>query len=168
MTTYSNLGVYDPITRRFKSTVAGDIFDISLGLKTGQILQMVVFKDAEVTLSNNATDNISLAIPAFTPKSTNSRIIIELDADYSITGFGGEEFKTVLFEGTTQIFDKRQRFAPDGGGSTRSPTLTPFIGIYSNSSISPKNFNWKLTRVSGDDVLTVYAYRSVIVTEVQN
>lgn len=88
--------------------------------------------------------------------------------DYFISGFGPDEFQILLREATTTLFEKRQRFENSAGGGTRGSVLLPITGSYDNTTLSPKSFSVLITRISGDDNMTVYNQRNVTITEIQN
>ena len=137
-------------------------------LSSGSVLQMKAYSGTTALPGDlNTFTTRTVNLPTFTPKSTNSDIIIELDADYIINTFGADEWKIQILEGSTVLYEKKQVFNNNSGGGTRSSTLLPLTGVVSNGSLSTRTFSIKMERVSGDDTMQLYTYRSLNITEVQ-
>ena len=137
---------------------------------TGKVLQTRVYSGSQIT-GDAAAFNAPTAftLPPFTPKSTNSTLLIEFDASYSIAGRGTDEFKAELRYGSTVLFEKRQRFDGGGaGGGTRSSTMLPISAVYTNTTTGAKTFNVLISRIAGDDAITVNNNRIAKITEIQN
>ena len=111
--------------------------------------------------SFNQTDASSVGISSglvasytYTPRSNNSKIIVEYDALYDITGFNGDIYNSFMYvnetAGNNQIAKKSQNFAPQAGGGTRSSTIFPIMGAYNNSGLSNITFNIMLTSSTQD------------------
>lgn len=105
-------------------------------------------------------------IPTFTPKKAKSTIIIELDANYFISGYFNDIFTIALRESGTNFYTKDQSFANNTGGGTRSSVVLPTMYTFTNTSLTPKNFSFRIFRASGDDNVTLYS-SFVKVTEVE-
>lgn len=137
---------------------------------SGNILQTKVYKNSEVSGTTSGFFGTTQFNPTttFTPKSTNSKIIITFDMDYSISAYGTDEWQIILREGSTNLYEKRQRFNGNVGGGSRGSILMPITGSFDNTSLTPKSFNVIITRIGGDDNCTVYNQRNVIITEIQN
>ena len=111
----------------------------------------------------------AFTLPPFTPKSTNSTLLIEFDASYSIDGRNTDEFKAELRYGSTVLFEKRQRFDGGGaGGGTRGSTILPISAVYTNTTTGAKTFNVLISRLAGNDAITVNNNRIAKITEIQN
>lgn len=134
---------------------------------TGQTIN-TVFLDGSNVLLNQIASSISagtVAYYSYTPKSNNSKIIVEYSALYVIggntnnTGNTEDSFESRLtVTGVTDPIGKRQQYFRTGdGGSGRSSTLFPIAGAYNNSGLAPIRFNIVLSRISGDDVITFYS-----------
>ena len=131
---------------------------------TGKVLQTLVYSGSQITGAATA-----FILPPFTPKSTNSTLLIEFDASYSIAGRGTDEFKAELRYGSTVLFEKRQRFDGGGaGGGTRSSTMLPISAVYTNTTTGAKTFNVLISLLAGDDAITVNNNRIAKITEIQN
>ena len=94
-----------------------------------------------------------------------STVLIEFDASYSIAGRNTDEFSAELRYGSTVLFAKRQRF--DGGG-TRGSTILPISAVYTNTTTGAKTFNVLISRLTGNDAITVNNNRIAKITEIQN
>lgn len=132
----------------------------------GSVLKVTAYNGAELVLSGSST-NYTLTVPNYTPVSTSSTLIITFDLDYLIGGYGSEEWRARLNVAGAQQMDKRQRFAANVGGGTRSSTLAPITARYTNSSAAAKAINLNIDRIAGDDAITIYTYRNCTITEVQ-
>ena len=137
---------------------------------TGKVLQTLVYSGSQITGAATAfTAPTAFTLPPFTPKSTNSTLLIEFDASYSITGRSTDEFKAELRYGSTVLFEKRQRFDGGGaGGGTRGSTILPISAVYTNTTTGAKTFNVLISRLAGDDAITVNNNRIAKITEIQN
>lgn len=109
----------------------------------------------------NQTDASSVGISSgrvasytYTPRSSNSKIIVEYEALYDIVGFNGDTYSSFIYvndtSGGNQIAKKIQRFTSQVGGGTRSGTIFPIMGAYNNSGLSNMTFNIMLTSSSQD------------------
>ena len=133
---------------------------------TGQTIN-TVFLDGSNVLLNQIASAISsgtVAYYVYTPKSNNSKIIVEYSALYVIggntnnTGNTEDSFESrITVTGVTDPIGKRQQYFRTGdGGSGRSSTIFPIAGAYNNSGVTPIQFNITLSRINGDDVITFY------------
>ena len=130
-----------------------------------------MYSGSQITGAATAfTAPTAFTLPPFTPKSTNSTLLIEFDASYSIASRGTDEFKAELRYGSTVLFEKRQRFDGSGttGGGTRGSTMLPISAVYTNTTTGAKTFNVLISRLAGDDAITVNNNRIAKITEIQN
>jgi len=124
---------------------------------TGQTVN-TVFLDA--TQINQSSSNLTASVTpytvasySYTPVSTNSRIIIEYQANYIITGFNSDLFQSnIIMDGATTIAKREQYFDNNLGGGGRSGTLFPISGsITNNQNTNPRSIIVSLI-VSSDSV----------------
>ena len=113
--------------------------------------------------------------PLFTvdvsPISSNSTIIIEVWLFYTISGYGSDTWSSMITLSGINIAVQTQYFNGGGtGGGTRSGTLFPIKGFYTQSNQSNLTFEIQVQADSSDDT-SFFSYAggglSVIVTEVQ-
>jgi hypothetical protein len=141
------------------------------GFGSGESIQTKVFSGTtEITGDLNPFTSRTMNLPAFTPKSANSTIIIEFDCDLSVGNFGLDEYVTQIRDSSnTVLMDKRSRWNNGGaGGGMRSNPMIPIMAKYNNTSITPKIFNVFINRIQGDDTCTMFAHRIAKITEIQN
>jgi hypothetical protein len=133
---------------------------------TGQTINTVFLEGNDASL-NQIDSNISSGIVAYydyTPKSNNSKIIVEYSALYTMFGTTSTPGNTedsfraeITIPGVEIPIGKREQYFRTGeGASNRSSTLFPITGCYNNSGISPIRFNIVLSRISGDDTVKFY------------
>lgn len=133
---------------------------------TGQTIN-TVFLDASMPLLNHIVGSISsgtVAYYIYTPKSNNSRIIVEYSALYVVGGNTNnpdnleDSFESrITVSGVSDPIAKRQQYFRSGdGASNRSSTIFPITGAYVNSALTPIQFNITLSQINGNDVITFY------------
>jgi hypothetical protein len=106
---------------------------------TGQTINTVFLESAQMNQRNDAVADgtYTVASYSYTPKSNNSRIIVEYSALYRITGYNADEFESrILIDGTTIIAKRHQAYANEPGGGTRSGTLFPICGGITNNALT--------------------------------
>jgi hypothetical protein len=100
--------------------------------------------------NNNSPHTI--ASYSYTPKSNNSKIIVEYGAYYEIDGFNADIFESQITVGPTTIAKRVQRFRNELGGGTRSCTIFPISGAITNGALAPRIISIKLLLTSTDYV----------------
>lgn len=140
----------------------------------GQVIQMVNFNGDNANPSQYTFDTATYATwvsVSFTPKSTNSRIIIQADAEYRISGSLSDTFWVRVTDAGNQRFEKTQEFANASGGGTRSGVLLPLMCSYDNTTTTARNITVDFKRGTADDDITLTAGAdtnwSLTITEIQ-
>ena len=118
---------------------------------------------------NTSISNGTVAYYTYTPRSNNSRIIVEYSCLYIISGTahsGSEDYfesrinVTVSGVTATEPIGKRQQLfrihVGSETGDNRSSTLFPITGAYTNTALLPVTFSIVLSRVLGDDTVRFY------------
>jgi len=134
---------------------------------TGQTIH-TVFLDASDPLLNHidasrnetAISSGTIARYSYTPKSNNSKIIVEYGGYYIIGGnsTGGEDtFQSLIkvIRGSDAVIDiaKRvQHFRSGDGTGTRSSSMFPIMGAYTNTGTSNIEFQINFSSAGGDVV----------------
>jgi len=72
----------------------------------------------------------------YTPLSSQSNIIIDFNSVYSTQGFNGDSFTGYLYVDNTMVGRSYQYWINQPGGGTRSGTLLPISGTYTNSALT--------------------------------
>lgn len=122
---------------------------------TGQTINTVFLESAQMAQRSDAVANgtYTVASYSYTPKSNNSRIIVDYSALYRITGYNADEFESrILIDGTTLIAKRQQAYANEVGGGTRSGTLFPICGGIANNALEPRTIAIILYTSSTDPV----------------
>jgi hypothetical protein len=131
---------------------------------TGQTINTMFLMPGDTSFNqiNTAISSGTIASYTYSPKSNNSKIIVEYSALYvdgvGDSGNGTDSFESLIaVAGVTDPIAKRQQYFRGGNGtSNRSSTLFPIAGAYNNSSLNTITFNITLSRISGDDSIQFY------------
>lgn len=131
---------------------------------TGQTVNTMFLMpgDASFVQINTNISSGTVSSYIYTPRSNNSKIIIEYSALYNIggnTGVDTDAFQSeIKVNSLTDPIAKRQQYFRSGDGSSnRSSTLFPIAGAYNNSALTPIEFKIVLSRISGDDSIQFYS-----------
>ena len=134
---------------------------------TGQTVNTMFLMpgDTSFTQINTNISSGTVASYTYTPRSNNSKIIIEYSALYVVGGNTSPTVNTqdsfesqITVTGVELPIGKRQQIFRTGDGtSNRSSTLFPIAGAYNNSALNPVEFNITLSRINGDDSIQFYS-----------
>ena len=125
----------------------------------GQTINTVFLAGNDPSFNQTDASNVGIssglvASYTYTPRSNNSKIIVEYDALYDISGFNGDTYNSFMYvnetSGDNQIAKKTQKFVNQLGGGNRSSTIFPIMGAYNNSGLLNITFNIMLTSSSQD------------------
>ena len=122
---------------------------------TGQTINTVFLAGNDTLLAQTAsviTDGVPgpIASYLYTPRSNNSKIIVEYSAVYDIGGNSGGATDTfesrITVTGVTDPIAYRKQVFPIGqeniyGTANRSSTIFPIMGAYNNSALTGIRFN---------------------------
>ena len=126
---------------------------------TGQTINTVFLESADISQNNTAMSSGTVATYTYTPKSANSKIIVEYGTLYTITGdsTGGlDGFESRITIGGTMVAKRQQQFPNLAGSGTRGSTLFPICGGIDNAVLTPRVINITLTRNDGNDTVRFY------------
>jgi len=154
--------------------IAGNVSVSGTILRTryniGEVIGVKILGNTDVGFTSNATINTTsytqIMSYSYTPLISNSYIIAEVYAAYSLTGYGSEDYYSQITVSGSEICYGYQLFIASGGGAvggggTRSATLTPLMGRYTNSNSSAKSIAFNMKRgATADDTVTVFADNS--------
>ena len=127
---------------------------------TGQTINTMFLESADISQNNTAMSSGTVATYTYTPKSANSKIIVEYGNLYEITGDSGnglDAFQSSITIGGTMVAKRQQQFPNVAGSGTRGSTLFPICGGIDNAALTPRVINITLTRVNGDDTIQFYS-----------
>jgi hypothetical protein len=123
---------------------------------TGQTINTVFLAGNDPLLAQTAnviTTGGTIASYLYTPRSNNSKIIVEYSAVYDIggnSGGGTDTFESrITVTGVTDAIAYRKQVFPSGDGTAnRSSTLFPIMGAYNNSALTDIRFNITITNLT--------------------
>lgn len=127
---------------------------------TGQTINTVFLESADISQINTEISSGTVATYTYTPKSANSKIIVEYGNLYEITGDSGgglDKFQSSITIGGTMVAKREQQFDNAPGFGTRGSTIFPICGGIDNAALTPRVINIILTRVNGDDTVRFYS-----------
>lgn len=128
----------------------------------GQIVNMVVLSNIDLSqnaLTINAGNTRSVFRYTYTPVIANSYILVEYQTNYSLGGAGNDNVEAYLYS-TDIINDNRigqtaQKWVNSSGGGTRSGTIFPIVGRYTNSNTTSKELRVDINNITDSDAMTV-------------
>jgi hypothetical protein len=136
----------------------------------GQLVNSVYLDETDLNISSNISLNTTTITNVlsytYTPKSANSKIYIEFDANCVIGGYGGDRWDSYIYVGSNPIQSNTAYFDVNNGGGGRGNALFPISGYYSNNSTSSITIYIKANRTGGDDLMTVSPDCSLIIREI--
>ncbi len=162
-----------------KLTFNGTTLDVSGNLTaTGNILSYGTIKATQflprqivnvVMLSNTdliqiATRDISFGLTdtlftySYIPKITNSYLLIEYQSIYYLNGSSGDvinAYMNVVDTGDNRISSTRQSWNAVEGGGTRSGTIFPIVGRYTNTTVVAKTIRVDVFNDTDADTITI-------------
>ena len=90
----------------------------------------------------------------YTPLSSQSNIIIDFNSVYSLQGSNDDSFTGYLYVGNTMVGRSYQQWINVSGGGTRSGTLLPISGTYTNSALTTITISLRIVN-NGNDSLDI-------------
>ena len=122
---------------------------------TLEFTAIVVHKCTTTTI--NSTTYTNVATITYTPKSSTSHLWIEFDAHYDFSnGTTTDDFFSRITVAGSAIVEKNQIMVGQVGGGTRSGTIFPISGRYTNTSTSGIAITVQAKWGSADDAIRVY------------
>jgi hypothetical protein len=127
--------------------------------KSGEVIRKIAlvqtgFNQATTTTVNSTTA-VTVAYYLFTPTVPNSRIVIEYDSDWAAPGAGTDRFNGLLKWDNFTINNRVMVFDSISTGGLRGSSVIPMRGVYIPNSTAQANIQYTLSRVAGDDTLTL-------------
>jgi hypothetical protein len=136
---------------------------------TGQIANMQILNKTDIgqagTITIDSAATGTLFTYSYTPKCANSYIVVEYQTKYAFGGAGADSLTAyaIVNDGSDRTVGQTyQQWVNTMGGGTRSGTIFPIVGRYSNGNKTAKNIIVKLQNdtdsdqvtVTGDDIMT--------------
>ena len=127
----------------------------------GEVINTRVYNNTDLNMSAtttiNSTTYTNVATITYTPKSTTSHLWIEFDAHYDFSnGTTTDDFFSRITVGGSAIVEKNQIMVGQVGGGTRSGTIFPISGRYTNTTTSGIAISVQAKWGSADDAIRVY------------
>jgi hypothetical protein len=126
----------------------------------GQVIKITMLPYTSIGQSTSTTMSsgsfATLASYNYTPASSSSTIIVEYNTPYTDNGYGADLWSSEILVNSTQVSYNQQNWVSNsgGGGGTRSGTLFPLMGAYTNSGTTALPILVELQKTSSDDSFT--------------
>jgi len=156
------------ITKELNESGGGELWSVDRnGIVTqtawdvGEVINTRVYNNTDLNMSAtttiNSTTYTNVANITYTPKSTTSYLWIEFDAHYDFSnGTTADDFFSRITVGGSAIVEKNQIMVGQIGGGTRSGTIFPISGRYTNTTTSGIAITVQAKWGSADDAIRVY------------
>jgi len=134
------------------------------GYAAGQLLNTSIITSTAGTISSSSTVATSLASVSYTPVHTNSTLWIEYHVPYVVDGSGADDFRSQITVNNGEITWRDQVWTTSttGGAGTRSATVFPIAGAYTNANLTAKTIVVGVERSSSDDAILLNRTGSVL------
>jgi hypothetical protein len=124
----------------------------------GQVIRTFIYSNTDLnqsalTIGNGVTS--TLFTISYTPVSSTSYIFIEYQTSYSLNGSNTDIIYAYLNVGLIRISQSYQKWIGDAGGGTRSGTIFPIVGRYTNTDKTPKQIRVDSYNGTDSDTLTI-------------
>jgi len=124
----------------------------------GQVVNVSMFTNTDIgqrELTVNATATLNVFTFSYTPKYSNSYLIIEYQSVYYLNGSGGDQAYAYMKVNGDRISYSYQKWIGAQGGGTRSSILFPFVGRYTNTNTSAKTIAVDVYNATDTDSITI-------------
>ena len=168
----NNLSVSDNLSVSGDLSVSGNL-DMSGNLlvygtisakqySAGQVIKTFMYNNYQLSQSGiSISGGVTSTIFSFTytPASANSYLLLEYQTIYKFGGLNGDEMSAKMYVSGVEISSTYQHWIDAAGGGSRSSSIFPIVGRYTNSDISDKIIRVDLIN-STDDTVTVQSNNS--------
>ena len=123
----------------------------------GQVIKTFMFNNTDLNqIDRDVSGGFTSTIFSFnyTPTSANSYLLLEYQTIYSFGGSNGDEMSAKMYVSGGEISTTYQHWINGAGGGSRSGSIFPIVGRYTNSSTSAKIIRVDLIN-STDDIVIV-------------
>lgn len=150
MTTDSNVSADGDIASGGNITADGYIRGSALGqhLNTS-------FWTFTGTATNSGATYTDVVSVSYTPVSSSSNLFIEFDAPFTVSGSAADTWRSRITVNGSEITYRTQVWVATLGQDVRSSVLLPIAMKYYNTGSAALAIKIQVSRVSGDDTLTV-------------
>lgn len=145
-----------------QGNVASDESIVAQKFVTGQIANMKILNKSDIgqaaTITIGAGVTTTLFTYSYTPKCANSYIVIDYQTIYSLIGAAADNIRAYAYvnDGTdNRVGETYQQWNNGQGGGTRSGTIFPIVGRYSNANKTAKTIRVDVYNQTDTDTMTV-------------
>jgi hypothetical protein len=128
----------------------------------GQVVNVKMLGYTQTDLSQNtaiitATNTSTIFTYTYTPTVSNSDILCEYQTKYTVAGSGSDTVWAYLYiNGIDRSGETRQTWNNSSGGGTRSGTIFPIVGRYTNTGVTGLAIRVDVYNGTDADTVTVY------------
>jgi len=131
-----------------KTFLPGQIINLAI-LGNTQVPYMTSVNNPQFKVLTGAGEQVVFEYN-YTPLSLQSNIIIDFNSVYSTQGFNGDSFTGYLYVDNTMVGRSYQYWINQPGGGTRSGTLLPISGTYTNSALTTITISLRIVNQAND------------------
>lgn len=125
----------------------------------GDVLKIVVLNNAGTAVTSVSPTVASpqqILSYVYTPAEAGTTLFIEFNCTYEIGGTLADLYRAELRVDGARISNKYQKWNNAAGGGTRSGTILPIAGKYTNSTTASKTITVVVYQDGSDDTFTCY------------
>jgi hypothetical protein len=125
--------------------------------KSGEVIRTLAFMQTgfnspgNVSLTSTTPTNLGYFL--FTPTVIGSKVIIEFDATYSVSGTGADSYSSRITIDGSPIQTRTTSYPDVGGG--RNNDLLPIRAVWTTANTNQSNIAIQAFRASADDSLVI-------------
>lgn len=128
----------------------------------GQVIKTFMFNNADLNQSEQSINGgfrQNIFSFNYTPSSATSYLLLEYQTIYRFGGSNGDEISAKMYVSEGEISSTYQHWLNAPGGGSRSGSMFPIVGRYTNASTSPKTISVDVFNTT-DDTVTVQSDNS--------
>jgi len=130
----------------------------------GQVINVRMLNYSELSQTQITIPKVDVSANlftyAYTPKYNNSYLIIEYQTIYDVDGGGSDSIEAKLNVNGAEISHTKQIWILSEGGGTRSGTMFPIVGRYTNNNTTAKAIQVRVINTTDADNIIVRADNS--------
>jgi cytoskeletal protein CcmA (bactofilin family) len=165
--TNSNIIYTNVTTNHYSMIIAEDLsvngFVQPSNFLPGQVINVTMLSNTEISQPDRyvgAKYNDNIFNFSYTPKYSNSYLIVEYITGYDVGGSNDDYARAYLYVAGSEISNSYQHWIGAIGGGTRSKTIFPLMGRYTNTDTSSKNIAINVYNGTDSDTIHVYSDNS--------
>ena len=130
----------------------------------GQVISIAMLSATDLgqtTYDISSNEGYKLFSYSYTPRSATSYILVEYQTIYTLNGSGADIVAAYLYViNANEISSTYQKWVDAAGGGTRSGTIFPIVGRYTNASLTAKDISVDIFNGGVSDTVSVDANNS--------